>query len=242
MYSSIMSLSLTENKSWDQLWKKWLRTYNSGSPRFSYYIHIILNILSCNKNSKIHEFGCGSGRNVINMKKLGWDVTGSDFSEYSINQIHPNYRQLFKILDYTSNENTEKYDITTHDGFFVCFPENNWYSLIDKQLSLTNKYAFIAIHNFKNKRLINVFNKKKATDKLFDITWFDYNKIIDYIKEKYSYEVSLFYMGYLGDMDSVIKQMHNTEFKPEVINYYKQLMSKTPIERVEKIIICIKKL
>ena len=45
MYSSIMSLSLTENKSWDQLWKKWLRTYNSGSPRFSYYIHIILNIL-----------------------------------------------------------------------------------------------------------------------------------------------------------------------------------------------------
>ena len=112
-------MPLTDNKTWEQLWKKWLVKYNSGAPRFSYYMHIILNILSCEKNNKIHEYGCGSGRNVINMKKLGWDITGSDFSEYSINQINSNYKQLFKILDYTSNENNEKYDITTHDGFFV---------------------------------------------------------------------------------------------------------------------------
>ena len=234
-------MPLTDNKTWEQLWKKWLVKYNSGAPRFSYYMHIILNILSCENNNKIHEYGCGSGRNVINMKKLGWDITGSDFSEYSINQINSNYKQLFKILDYTSNENNEKYDITTHDGFFVCFPHNKWYSLIDKQLSLTNKYAFIGIHNFQNKNLMKRFNELKTKDNLYDITWFDHNKIINYIKEKYSYEVKLFYMGYMQNMDSIIKEMYNTEFKPESINYYKKLMTTTPIEKIEKLIICIKK-
>lgn len=236
-----MTLELNDKNSWDKLWEKWLTKYNSGAPRFSYYMHIILNILNCNKIYKIHEFGCGSGRNVINMKNLGWNITGSDFSEYAISNINSDYKQLFKQLDYLSDENTEKYDITSHDGFFVCFPDNKWYSLIDKQLSLTNKYAFIGIHNFQNKTLMKRFNELKKKDKLYDITWFDHNKIINYIKEKYSYEVKLFYMGYMKNMDSIIKQMYNTQFNPKSINYYRQLMSKTPIEKIEKLIICVMK-
>ena len=45
----------------------------------------------------------------------------------------------------------------------------------------------------------------------------------------------------MQNMDSIIKEMYNTEFKPESINYYKKLMTTTPIEKIEKLIICIKK-
>jgi len=63
------------------------------------------------KHIKIIDIGCGSGYNVNELRKLGYNVVGTDISEEMINLCISRYGQFFSKDDIVNTKIRDKFDL-----------------------------------------------------------------------------------------------------------------------------------
>jgi trans-aconitate methyltransferase len=81
------------------------------------------------RNNKIIDLGCGQGRDVIALGRMGFTVMGIDISDVGINQLNElakkeNLSVTTSVMDYKTYNNISDYDIVLMNSMFH-FYEND---------------------------------------------------------------------------------------------------------------------
>src|SRR5690554_6086437 len=79
------------------------------------FIDNITSYLNLPENAKVLDLACGKGRHSVYLNKLGFEVTGADLSENSINQAQKNktkpYILWFMICESRLSKNLMQFSI-----------------------------------------------------------------------------------------------------------------------------------
>lgn len=111
-----MSFSLAINK---QLWSDNIQKYNLGWPSENIIRFLNKNYDRAQRhNTKVLDIGCGSGRNSIAIKLLGFELYAVDFNETSVKTTE----EVLAKLGGGKSEVKQNYDenIPFEDGFVDC--------------------------------------------------------------------------------------------------------------------------
>lgn len=193
-------------------------------------IDFILSNLNLNKNAKILDLACGSGRHSIYLAKKGFEVVSVDFSNVLLNTAIKNSNLLnlkikFLKTDFRFLPLDEKFDLIinmfTSFGYFYKDEDN--FLLFKKSYDLLNKGGYFVFDFFnKNHLLKNLvplserfFDNKKIIEKRY-IRKGRIEKIIEIIesgnKRKYIESVKLY------SPTEIQEQLMKNDF--EIINLF----------------------
>ena len=174
-----MKKYLTELEWWDKEWQNIFDSYQKDT-RVSYYINSLLE-----GNEKVLEIAAGSFRDTNHLNNFGVDVYGCDFSNSSVQMAKEKFLNLsdrIEIMDaFNLNYGDKFFDVTYHNGFWVCFKDNEQIKkLLYEQIRVTKKMVCAIVHNKHNKNFIEYFNKKvEQGNKLFDVRFFDFEELLE---------------------------------------------------------------
>lgn len=142
----------SENKNWFETWfdsKYYHILYKDrDASEAEQFMDNLTHYLNLPEEAKILDLACGKGRHAIYLNQLGYDVTGVDLSENSIQEAakSSNEQLHFRVHDMRI-PTTEKYDavlnLFTSFGYFEQ-EEDNLKTLIAIKESLT-EYGFAVI-------------------------------------------------------------------------------------------------
>jgi len=129
----------TKIKTWNEFWK---RDINQWSHNL-----IIVDIIRRLKPEKIIEIGAGSGVDIIELHKLNFDVTYSDFSETALKKFkdrNPNIKAVkcdVKKLPFSNNS----YDLVFSLGLLEHFNEKDRKKAIEELFRISKRYVLIDV-------------------------------------------------------------------------------------------------
>ena len=98
------------------------------------FISKLLNYLSLKKNSTILDAACGKGRHSIQLEKLGYNVTGIDLSENSINEAKKSENRNLKFLIHDISKPLN----IKHDAVFNLFTSFGYSESKEKDVQILN--------------------------------------------------------------------------------------------------------
>ena len=98
------------------------------------FISKLLNYLSLKKNSTILDAACGKGRHSIQLEKLGYNVTGIDLSENSINEAKNSENRNLKFLIHDISKPLN----IKHDAVFNLFTSFGYSESKEKDVQILN--------------------------------------------------------------------------------------------------------
>lgn len=87
------------------------------------FIDNITSYLNLPENAKVLDLACGKGRHSVYLNKLGFEVTGADLSENSINQAQKNKNETLRFVVHDMREPFEQkfdaiFNLFTSFGYF----------------------------------------------------------------------------------------------------------------------------
>lgn len=87
------------------------------------FIDNITSYLNLPENAKVLDLACGKGRHSVYLNKLGFEVTGADLSENSINQAQKNKNETLHFVVHDMREPFEQkfdaiFNLFTSFGYF----------------------------------------------------------------------------------------------------------------------------
>lgn len=168
---------------------------NRNNKEAHFFIKNLVNLIIPEKNSRILDLGCGSGRHSIELNKMGYKVDGIDISRKSLEIAKPfeNSRLKFIHGDFRNMDFINEYDIIVNlFTSFGYFDKENEHAYVFKKIykSLKNNGHFIldflnvkkAIKNISSSNLeqtINVNQIKFKINKNYDSNYIYKNIEID---------------------------------------------------------------
>ncbi|HQU32325.1 MAG: class I SAM-dependent methyltransferase [Planctomycetia bacterium] len=164
---------------WTDSWKSHLENYLSAPPRAGIFINTFL---GTHFNSVL-EIAAGSSRDSRYLSRCGFDATASDFCENTIGYLK-NVRFPNDILKYSVEDARRlsfadnSFDLTFHNGFLICFKENETiFETLKEQERISKKYILFFVHNSSNKKLTKKFLTLSKKDKLYDVRFFSIDEV-----------------------------------------------------------------
>lgn len=201
---------LTNNQNfWNKTWDKYADIYTSSISRQAYYLYFLLPDI---KIDKILELGAGSYRDTAKLNEWGYECHGIDFSKKAHKIACQNYPDFQKNLHCDDAFNLKwldkTFDITFHNGFFVCFEDNQEIKLLLKeQVRVTKKIVVCTVHNSYNQSLIEKFKHKSHEDSLYKIRFFKEEELLS-IMNPYFKRVEIIPFG-LQFFDRIMRKIPN---------------------------------
>lgn len=172
---------LQSTEYWNAVWDKYFDHYQQD-PRHAYYINAFLN----DDEDKILEIAAGSFRDFNALNNAGRNCYAFDYSEYAVNKakkLFPQYQDKISLQNaFSTTYRDKEFDFTYHNGFWVCFDDEQILQLAKEQIRITKKLFAFTLHNGHNQEFIRYFDTLKKNDKLYDIRFFtmdDVYKITD---------------------------------------------------------------
>jgi len=182
MKNNNIEIGITRKESWDE---KWIQIFNHYQQdlRHAYYVRAILN----SNEKKIVEMGAGSFRDMGKLNELGIDCFGFDYSKQAVIMAKNQFPSLAHKISQQDAFNTSykdnSFDLSFHNGFWVCFSDNNDIINLIKEQARITKYRIVAtVHNAHNKSFVEYFNKLKENDPLYSIRFFEVDEISELMK------------------------------------------------------------
>jgi len=190
------------------MWGAHFNTYISKLPRQAYYLYFITK----NTDKNILEIAAGSFRDTALLNQWNYKVVGIDFSQKAVDlakKQYPEWKNNFYEMDATSMTfPTESFDVSFHNGFFICFPENALLTpLIKEQIRVTKRCIVCTVHNALNSELLKLFQEKSKQDSLFDIRFYNPSEIRN-ILSPYCKSIQIYPFGH-PVFDRLIKTLKN---------------------------------
>ena len=168
---------------WSKSWKQHLEKYLNTTPRAGIFIKNYFRDIK-----SILEIAGGSCRDSRYLAYNGYEVTGSDFDENTLNYLQKE-RFLNDKLKYSKEDafslsfKENSFDLIFHNGFFVLFNDEDISQMLKEQERVSRKYIVIFVHNIENIKLANDFAKKSKEDDLYDIRFFSKDEIKNIVKD-----------------------------------------------------------
>jgi len=163
-----MNDTMTEQKEWFEIWFDspyyHLLYKHRDESEAEYFLNNLIDKLQFAASSRILDLACGKGRHCIYLNKKGFDVTGLDISEQSINSA----------LEF-SNENLEFYLHDMRNPFRI-----NYYDVI---LNLFTSFGYFKSEK-ENKAVIRAVAQGLKPGGIFVLDYFNPEKIVSELKEK----------------------------------------------------------
>lgn len=169
-------------KFWEESWRKHIEDYLNTTPRAGIFLaNYFKNINS------VLEIACGSCRDSRYLANNGFDATGSDFDEKTLQYLQkkfPGDKLKYSQEDaFNLSFLDNSFDLVFHNGFFIYFDDNNsLYQMLKEQERVSKKYIVFFVHNRANQTLVNNFKEKSREDDLYKIRFFDRDEIVEVIK------------------------------------------------------------
>jgi len=173
----------TTQKFWEKSWVIHIEEYLNTTPRAGIFIQNYF------KNVKsILEIAGGSCRDSRYLANYGFDATGSDFDENTLEYLQterfPNDKLKYSKEDaFSLTFNDNSFDLVFHNGFFIYFDNQKIINMLKEQARVSKKFIVVFIHNINNKQLIKIFDEKAKEDDLYKIRFFDENELSLIIKK-----------------------------------------------------------
>lgn len=171
---------LQSTEYWNTAWDKYFDHYQQD-PRHAYYINAFLK----DDEDKILEMAAGSFRDFNALNKAGRNCYAFDYSEHAVNKakkLFPQYQDKISLQNaFSTTYRDKEFDFTYHNGFWVCFDDEQILQLAKEQIRITKKRFAFTVHNGHNQQFIQYFEKLKQNDKLYDIRFFTIDNIYIYI-------------------------------------------------------------
>lgn len=167
-------MSINTKEFWQSAWQRHHRAYLRTVGFQAYYLSFILKP----HERRLLELGAGSFRDTARLNEWGYDCTGTDFSEESVQlaqQAFPRWASKIQMQDaaHLSFEN-QAFDVTFHNGFWVLFQEDEFLDqLLKEQVRVSKSRVVCTVHNALNQRQRVVFAEKAREDPLYDIRFFE---------------------------------------------------------------------
>lgn len=165
-------ISVEDNKIWDKFWrnKKFLSrllkltpTYKSITKKFKY--------LNLQKNSKILDVGCGTGKLASFWQKNGYDVIGVDISDKALKitngfNVKTIKADVLKKLPFEDNT----FDLVYSDGLLEHFTNPNL--IIKEKFRVSKNYIFTIVPGFGAiKKMIDFIVRPPKEYKRSELEW-----------------------------------------------------------------------
>ena len=169
---------------WEKSWQNYLDEYLKKPPRAGVFLRQYFK----NKVNTVLEIAGGSCRDSRYLANNGFDATGSDLDEKTINYLRtekfPNDKLNYSVEDaFNLSFQDNFFDLVFHNGFFIYFDDNNQIiDMLKEQERVSKKYIVIFVHNKKNKKLIEIFKEKSKYDDLYKIRFFGKDEIVKIVK------------------------------------------------------------
>lgn len=178
---------------WDSEWKGIFNHYQNDR-RFSYYLRSVLEA----SDKKILEIGAGSFRDMQQLNEWGVDCSGTDFSNTAVNlakELYPDIQD--KIIESNAFDmpfSDNEFDLSYHNGFWVCFDDDDILKLMKEQVRVTKNTIIAAVHNGHNEQFKSYFDKLKKESDLYSCRFFEIDHITQ-LMETYCSEVKIIPVG-----------------------------------------------
>ena len=170
-------------KFWEDSWISHIEVYLNAKPRAGIFISNYFK-----EEKTILEIAGGSCRDSRYLANNGYDSTGSDFDEktldYLQNEKFPNDKLKYSKEDaFKLSFEDNSFDLVFHNGFFVLFDDNSSIiTMLKEQERVSKEYIVFFVHNKENKNLINTFNSKAKNDDLYKIRFFNKDEIVGIVE------------------------------------------------------------
>lgn len=169
---------LTTKAAWSSAWEKHLSSYLSAMPRAALCIQGYFK----NQVGTVLEVAGGSCTDSRFLAKVGYQATGSDFDDQTIQRLQalfPADRLRYSVEDAFSLSFADgSFDLVFHNGFFVLFvQDSDVQALLKEQARTSNRYIAFFVHNHSNSKLRSEFAAKAKTDPLYRIRFFDVQSV-----------------------------------------------------------------
>lgn len=237
-----LNSSFQEESYWSKAWVRHLKQYLASAPRCGYWIESQLS-----KKSKILEIAGGSCRDSRYLSGKGYNATGSDFDQKTLDYLEKNYpinnftlsrEDAFKF-SFQDNE----FDESFSNGFWVCFDnDEDIHVLIKEQARVTKKHLISLVHNVENKKLVERFKRKSIDDDLYKIRFFHKDELVKLLKASNISYKSIKVVKFGGPMDLLLaRKIENKSlmlhhfFRKIVLKFYKY----QPWSMVERIAVIV---
>jgi ubiquinone/menaquinone biosynthesis C-methylase UbiE len=167
-------MSIDTKEFWQSAWQRHHRSYLRTIGFQAYYLSFILKP----NERKLLELGAGSFRDTARLNEWGYDCTGTDFSEESVQlaqQTFPHWASKIQVQDASNLQFPDgAFDVTFHNGFWVLFQEDAFLDqLLKEQVRVSRSRVVCTVHNALNQRQRAVFAEKAREDELYDIRFFE---------------------------------------------------------------------
>lgn len=227
---------------WSEAWVRHIEQYLTAPPRTGIWLDYRFNL----KSKVILECAGGSCRDSRYLFEKGVDAIGSDFDIRTLSYLRKRYpeckQELRQINAFDMNVNDDSFDIVFHNGFWILFTESEKIDLLLKeQIRVSKNHLVIIVHNKSNKTLVQSYSKKATKDKLYNITFFDKNMLINSIKgyqDQFSYVT---FEKFGGPIDRLYNLVRRYPILRKVIYWLvPRLYKLQPWSRVERVAMVIK--
>jgi ubiquinone/menaquinone biosynthesis C-methylase UbiE len=217
---------------WSQKWKQHFTRYHAQVALQAYYLDFFLN----DKNVKsILEIAAGSCRDTTQLNEWGYDAMGVDFSHECIEMAKrrfPRYQKKFVNMDaFRLNFSDKEFDVSFHNGFFICFHDNqDIKNLLQEQARVTKRFIICSVHNQMNTYLVDKFRRMSASDKLYDVRFFNPDEISSLLRP-FCKQVEVLPFTYLP-FDLLIKAVKSKSCLRLIYNQYVKRLNLKSAKRI----------
>lgn len=228
-------MSLDSRNFWNQAWPQYIQGYVNTIPRQAYYLYFLLHKLNFVNSQDILELGAGSYRDTVKLNEWNYNCKGVDFSAdaYALAcQNYPKYQQNFYCEDALNLPFENKtFEITFHNGFLVCFQDDKTLDLLLKeQVRVTQKAIICTVHNYKNKKLRQIFLEKSQKEDFYKIRFFQEEELMQIMKPYFT-SIEVMPFGY-PVFDILMSKIKNKD----ILNFIYQVSYKIwNIEKCERL-------
>lgn len=226
---------LKKEQYWD---KEWINIFDHYQQdiRHAYYIRA----LKKRKEKKILEIAAGSFRDMAALNRWGLPCLGVDYSSESVvrakNQFPNLNHNIYKMDAFNLDFEDKTFDLTFHNGFWGCFPDEEINKLAFEQ-SRVSKYRMIAtVHNAHNNSFKQYFDKLEETDPLYSVRFFTIEEITA-LMSKVSSKITVIPVG-KGKKFHEDKLINKGLGNPILLNLYFNISKYRYLETSERLL-CI---
>ena len=167
---------------WDMKWKDIFEHYQQHL-RHAHYIHAMLDA----RERHVLEIGAGSFRDMAELRRMGVDCEGIDFSRESVSLAKKQFPEfsdaIHQMSAFDMNFSDEAFDVSYHNGVWVLFDDAQIKSLAVEQARITRHRMIATVHNAHNRNFADYFDRMKVDDSLYDIRFFEIDEVSDLMRQ-----------------------------------------------------------
>ena len=172
----------SDSSDWDMKWKDIFESYQRDL-RHAHYIRAVLDA----RERHVLEIGAGSFRDMAELRRMGVDCEGMDFSRVSVSLAKEHFPEFSDVIHQASAFETKfsdkAFDASYHNGVWVLFDDAEIKSLAVEQARITQHRMIVTVHNAHNQHFVDYFERMKVDDALYDIRFFEIDEVSELMRQ-----------------------------------------------------------